>query len=154
MGKKPGWNRNNIRIGTTPRLDFICNHWIQYRYARPFRSSSPPGVPSLREAVAQVIAGLDAPITRNDLVQQVLALHPSRSQRPADRILAEVRQHTDLVRLEDGRFAPPAWILRGVRFRYVPTAMDSANGIVPDLPMLRAVPAGARPGRPPDVPRC
>ena len=97
-------------------------------------SPLPAGVPSLRVAVAQVISVLDAPITRNDLVQQVLALHPSRSQRPADRVLAEVRQHTDLVRLEDGRFAPPSWILRGVRFRYLPTAMDSANGIVPVFP--------------------
>ena len=97
-------------------------------------SSPPTGVSSLRVAVAQVISALDAPISRADLVQQVLARHPSRSQRPADRVLAEVRQHTDLVRLEDGRFAPPAWILRGVRFRHLPTAMDSANGIVPVFP--------------------
>ena len=102
--------------------------------SRSSSSSSSSGGPSLREAVAQVLAALDAPIARNDLVQQVLALHPSQARRPADRILAEVRQHTDLIRLEDGRFAPPAWILRGVRFRFVPTPMDSANGIVPIFP--------------------
>lgn len=111
--------------------------------------SSSSDAPSLREAVAQVIAALDAPITRDDLVRQVLALHPSQARRPADLILSEVRQHTDLVRLEDGRFAPPDWILRGVRFRYVPTPMDSANGIVPIFPcfvpfLLERDQAGAR----------
>ena len=97
-------------------------------------SSSLSGTPTLREAVARVIAALDAPITRDALVQRVLTLRPSQAQRPAARILAEVRQHTDLVRLEDGQFAPPDWILRGVRFRYRPTPMDSANGIVPIFP--------------------
>ena len=97
-------------------------------------SSSPPEGLSLREAVAQVIAALDAPITRSDLVARVLAVRPSQALRPADRILAEIRQHTDLVRLEDGRFAPPDWILRNVRFRYIPSPMDSANGIVPIFP--------------------
>ncbi|MBV9852263.1 MAG: hypothetical protein JO250_21560, partial [Armatimonadetes bacterium] len=115
--------------------------------------SSSSGAPSLRAAVAQVIAALDAPISRQDLVDRVLALHPSQARRPADRVLAEVRQHTDLVRLEDGRFAPPDWILRGVRFRHVPTPIDSANGIVPIfpcfVPFLLERDAAGGPGAPP-----
>ncbi len=97
-------------------------------------SSRPPETPSLRAAVAQVIADLDAPVARAELVRRVLALHPSRAGRPADLVMAEVRRHTDLVRLEDGRYATPDWVLRGVRFRHVPAPADAANGIVPIFP--------------------
>jgi hypothetical protein len=97
-------------------------------------SSRPPDTPSLRAAVAQVIAALEQPVARAELVSRVLALHPSRAGRPADLVMAEVRRHTDLVRLEDGRYATPDWVLRGVRFRHVPTPVDAANGIVPIFP--------------------
>lgn len=97
----------------------------------PSRTPTPP---SLREAVAQVLATLDAPISRDALVERVLALHPSQARRPADLIMAEVRRHTDLVRLEDRRYAPPDWILRGVRFRHTPTPQEATNGIVPLFP--------------------
>jgi hypothetical protein len=89
---------------------------------------------SLREAVAQVIAKLEEPILRQDLVREVLARHPSKAHRPGDLIMAEVRRHTDLVRLEDGRYAPPDWILRGVRFRYVVTSQEAAHGVVAIFP--------------------
>lgn len=91
-------------------------------------TAPPPSALSLRDAVAHVVSELEAPVSRAELIQRVLALHPSQSRRPADTVMAEARQHPSLVRLEDDSFAAAAWVLQGVQFRYEPTTEEVASG--------------------------
>ncbi len=94
----------------------------------------PQGALRLREAVAQVAASLEAPLSRAALIERALALCPSRATQVGARILSLVRAQTTLVPLPDGRLAPLTWVLRGVRFRYAPTPRETESGLLPLFP--------------------
>lgn len=94
----------------------------------------PQGALRLREAVAQVAASSTTPLSRAALIERVLAVSPSRSAQVGARILGLVRAQTTLVTLPDGRLAPLGWVLRGVRFRCVPTPRETESGLLPLFP--------------------
>jgi hypothetical protein len=96
-------------------------------------ASMPPGI-NLRDAVTRVAAEMETPLSRPELIQRVLALHPSQARRCGDAIMAEVRHLPTLVHLEDDTFAPLAGVLQGVRFRYIPTPDEVSSGEISRFP--------------------
>ena len=85
--------------------------------------------PTLSQAVAQVLAQVDGPITMDEFCRRVLVIHPSRAKKP----LASLRNHlrwseagSTLVFLDAQTILPLRIAMRGVRFR-VPISPQAAS---------------------------
>lgn len=73
-----------------------------------------------REAIEQVLAWLQGPASVDEVVQQVLALWPSKAKNPRAPVLQELRYRyagRSIVFLERDKVVPVWYILQGVRFR-------------------------------------
>jgi len=104
------------------------------------------GAITLDEAVAQVVAQLDGPLARDELIARVLAIHPSLARRPATLVRNHIRWHEvgwSLVYLDPQTVIPLRIAMQGVRF-HIPLSRPEVNRSVlfADPPFRYFLPPG------------
>lgn len=95
---------------------------------------------TIAEAVAQVVAQLDGPVPRDELVARVLTIRPSTARNPAASILTHIRWQEwgkSLVYLDAQTIIPIHMVMRGVRFRIPVSQEEAQRGILPVDPAFR-----------------
>jgi len=88
---------------------------------------------SLRQALQQVIADLEGPISREEFYQRVLAIRPSRAQKPTASIQSELRyggSRLGLVTLDKDTYVPLQRAIQGIRFRIPLDQFEVKRGIL------------------------
>jgi hypothetical protein len=92
------------------------------------------------EAVKQVIAQLDGPISMDEFVQRVLAIWPSSAKNPRSSITTHLRWEEtgkSLVFLDRQTVAPLRLTMQGVRFRVPVTGQEAKRGVLAIEPYFR-----------------
>ncbi len=87
---------------------------------------------TLQQAVQQVIAGLDGPTPVAEVVQRVLAIHPSTAKRPEHPVRNHLSKHWNRswVYLDAKTVIPLRVVMRGARFRIVLSRQEIKHGVL------------------------
>lgn len=91
----------------------------------------------MAEAVGQVLAELEGPIKRNDLIEKVLEIYQSSAKKPAASISTHLRMHEEgksIVYLDKETIIPLRVGVYGVRFRISLSRWQVNKGALPVLP--------------------
>jgi hypothetical protein len=87
---------------------------------------------ALSQAVEQVLAQLNAPITTDEFAQRVLAIRPSTAKKPSSALRDHLRCHIgiDVVFLDRQTIVPLRLAMPGVRFRLRLTRPEIERGVL------------------------
>ncbi len=95
---------------------------------------------TIAEAVAQVMAQLDGPISRDEFIARVLTIRPSKAKDPVASIRNHLRQDElgrTLVYLDPKTIVPLHIAMRGVRFRIPLDRREADRGVLVVDPAFR-----------------
>jgi hypothetical protein len=88
---------------------------------------------TVAQAVEQVLAGLDGPISIEELSARVLAIRPSKAKNPVTLLRNQLRwDHVGktLVFLDDRTVLPMRLAMQGIRFRIPVDPQETSRGVL------------------------
>lgn len=91
---------------------------------------------TLEQAVRQVMAELDGPTPVTEVIQRVLAIHPSAAKQPEKLVRTHISQHwhKEWVYLDSKTVIPLRLVMNGARFRIVLSRLEIRRGFLFFMP--------------------